>query len=1090
MKSLYQTFAKELRAQLLQSVPDEFIRNDDLPKPLHDNDTSINLLGEGSKSCFVDDLMRERYDCCSLKSQNTCIAMSVVDFIALLLVCAGFGIALYKSTWLKNQLLIIYMFALFMCTLLVRGLYYSVFGYPDIVIEAFFFMKALPILNFHLALTGFLVYLFYLKNRYEINGQSEEEKATYKKKLHTLFLCIAPAIVLVWGSLLVYCVKQGVMQPLDISVTVIFGTYFIMYLYVPIELYVTLKRSIPPVTVHIKKYLIALMVISEFHIFTRMVFLSVTDIAEVSKVNSMSDNSDNWPGLIIGQALSEILSVAMCIGTIWIVYKIEKVIDAFYIHGKFFKKVKLSDLKESLDQTFGQIKSLQDGLESFDRDLQEQKGELHNVDFDFLPNKLKKQITSFEDDLFEVINQGKHLQARKQDLHNLLNEYNSTLELADHQSIPQMDKLSRELDYLRGKIKSDIEDGVPAIRKSKLDLELEWLSLNEQIREQDALMPEKTRKNHNQLKCQIIPIQAQLEQLDSIYKRIQNNPYLTQSYYSKIRDSLNEGLDSLKTIKIEIIGKYNKNIDKFNAFDIKRANQLIIQGLENLAKIERDQVSLLKDCNILFQQEAKSSSIKQSLQELQINIDHEIENIYKQDQEKFDDNYMKTLINLKVSVQKHEIYQLDTLYNQAVQERKDLDYFNSHDLINKFEQTMMKTLNCEISIAQLQQNYELLKNKISSNLEKLQTHQQLKQLIQDSQDNLLSSGFQQFQQLQSVINDYSQSLPQELTAQITAINQYFYQNYLDYIKQKLLKSAAEVQDVRSINLALILGKVKEVQEMQVLFEKGLNKFQMDISQFQSGIKSKIILARKSIDLQKLQKEIQTLDQDQYKDQIKQYSEFILSTEQIILQDIQIPQADQNQLSYQINFFRDLLNLHQRTTDLQQTFSTLLAQIIDLKSKDDLVSKHQKLYKDLYIQLESELQIIKNIRDKQLEAFYESQNGIKIQEFTEIENLREQVISLQPYSESNFQELKNVNKIVSVKIEKLREVIQMRVKDYLLTISLQKMEAFKSTIKSEDLEYLKSTEFSDQEQNQLKVILNDFLNIIIVKHFKSKISSFE
>ncbi len=82
--------------------------------------------------------------------------------------------------------------------------------------------------------------------------------------------------------------------------TVLYGIYFIMYLVVPIDLYESIKLSNPNVAKVIKKYIVWIILLSEFHIFARMAFITITDIAAVSKIASPDDNSDEWPGLILG----------------------------------------------------------------------------------------------------------------------------------------------------------------------------------------------------------------------------------------------------------------------------------------------------------------------------------------------------------------------------------------------------------------------------------------------------------------------------------------------------------------------------------------------------------------------------------------------------------------------------------------------------------------------------------------------------------------------------------------------------------------------------------------------------------------------
>lgn len=98
------------------------------------------------------------------------------------------------------------------------------------------------------------------------------------------------------------------------------------------ELYFAIKNAIPVVAKYAKPYLQAITYISCIHIFIRMVFISVTDIAEVRKAESLAENSNKWPGLLLGQFLSESLSSFCMLFSIFLIYRIEKIAEAYYLH--------------------------------------------------------------------------------------------------------------------------------------------------------------------------------------------------------------------------------------------------------------------------------------------------------------------------------------------------------------------------------------------------------------------------------------------------------------------------------------------------------------------------------------------------------------------------------------------------------------------------------------------------------------------------------------------------------------------------------------------------------------------------------------
>ena len=67
--------------------------------------------------------------------------------------------------------------------------------------------------------------------------------------------------------------------------------------------------------------------------FCRVTFIALTDIGDIGKITVKEEDGTKWPVLVVLQSLSELMSVAMTVTVIYLTYKIEQMIDAFYIHG-------------------------------------------------------------------------------------------------------------------------------------------------------------------------------------------------------------------------------------------------------------------------------------------------------------------------------------------------------------------------------------------------------------------------------------------------------------------------------------------------------------------------------------------------------------------------------------------------------------------------------------------------------------------------------------------------------------------------------------------------------------------------------------
>lgn len=65
----------------------------------------------------------------------------------------------------------------------------------------------------------------------------------------------------------------------------------------------------------------------------RMIFISITDIAQIRKNKESSTMDDSWPGMLVGKGVSEIAAAYMIMGMLYLIWRIESTINAYLVHG-------------------------------------------------------------------------------------------------------------------------------------------------------------------------------------------------------------------------------------------------------------------------------------------------------------------------------------------------------------------------------------------------------------------------------------------------------------------------------------------------------------------------------------------------------------------------------------------------------------------------------------------------------------------------------------------------------------------------------------------------------------------------------------
>jgi hypothetical protein len=76
---------------------------------------------------------------------------------------------------------------------------------------------------------------------------------------------------------LTFDLRQGI----EMIMTIIFGICFMGIVYEGVELYYQIQNNVPLVAKVSKTYILVIIIMGCVHIFIRMIFMSVTDLAEI-----------------------------------------------------------------------------------------------------------------------------------------------------------------------------------------------------------------------------------------------------------------------------------------------------------------------------------------------------------------------------------------------------------------------------------------------------------------------------------------------------------------------------------------------------------------------------------------------------------------------------------------------------------------------------------------------------------------------------------------------------------------------------------------------------------------------------------------
>ncbi len=77
-----------------------------------DNSTLISTTTSDSETCLVEGTFNEYYDCCTNKALKICSLLTYLDYLSAAVVLLTFILIWRRISWLENQILMIYIFAL------------------------------------------------------------------------------------------------------------------------------------------------------------------------------------------------------------------------------------------------------------------------------------------------------------------------------------------------------------------------------------------------------------------------------------------------------------------------------------------------------------------------------------------------------------------------------------------------------------------------------------------------------------------------------------------------------------------------------------------------------------------------------------------------------------------------------------------------------------------------------------------------------------------------------------------------------------------------------------------------------------------
>ncbi|CDW76369.1 UNKNOWN [Stylonychia lemnae] len=984
--------------------------------------------GLDSASCYVTGTTRERYDCCSEKSQNTCYAVSFIQFSLTLLLLIGFCLTLWKSSWLRNQLLMICVISgsIFFCFL--RALYFSIFAYPQTQLETFFVIKGAPIIEFMLVLSALLAYMYYLQQRFLESEKIGYSVVEYKQKIDVMYLISLPLTILAYSCILIFCIAQGQMQPQDVVMTLILGLYFIGFLYVPTELYQTIKETMPKVAAYIKKYILALIILNEFQIFTRMIFISINDIAETSKINSQNDESDKWPGLILDH----------------------------------YKRVSTSDLNESVDNIYRLLKNLQDQLVEKEDQLQTIKEDLH--------------LRKFEDSLFESICKTKRAQRRKLKIQAKVNQFNDQMEKADKQSIPQMDRLMKLLHEIRDSIGTEVEDRLHQVIEELQILENSWNLIQRFIKQDDEQISDYTQQNLATLQMNMIPLNQILANLKQIYDRILLNPFVNKVYFDKLTIIMSRDLQALDRIQKEVIDCYEGKLADHSPRELRKINEVVEKSLFFQQKIQVEEVNMLKDCNILFQFEAISSAIKNILDELKLNIDQEIAS-FKKTMAEYDENYQKVLIDLKVQIECEVIYKLDKEYENCILQKKDIDFYNMCPIIESFEVVMMKTLQAEQDSFNITNRYLQIKQIIDVNNKKLDLHSSLQASIKILQNEIHSNGYILLTKLNKFLVNYEEVIKSDdpQLKQLRIIHTTYQQTVLDQVRTQVAAISSDIIDVKPMKLNQVQERQNQFESLKTKYDQGTKKFSTDINLQVKVLINQIISIRKHIDLRPLRSQIQQLDGKISESVIlkQQYEAFVLSAETILLQDLAhtTPQTDNDIVDH----LTEVYNFKFRTQDILRNLSAFQDKLSNLRFEETHQKEYTRVYFDCFNMIMIYSELVDTIRKGTLrDLFFESSFGNKIEVFETIKSYAQKIKTVK-YSDKNSIEYTQQlqTEFVAVAKEFDNYVYQNSMMDYIQSLNIKQIYAIDQQTLKDVNQFIQNIYEKHQMQEQDQELLNDY-----------------
>jgi len=258
-------------------------------------------------------MSNEYYDCCGNEAIiMTCTVFGSLNAIMLASVVFSLFYLICKNQWFRNQWLLWFtmLFQILVCTW--RTLFYLYGGYVGASSWSYMTYRSSDPGDFVVSLTGFAMYMYQLKKKYENYDYQEFDYHALKKRLAILFWVFFAIYSCYWGGFYWLTLEKYNLTYVDLAVSAAFGVLIFVYLFLGVALIKAMNKSVgidednpsedrnaPGV-----KYVTYILIFQTIAMFLRMVFASIQDLNKLGKIDSITKGSPYWEEVMSIQCTS------------------------------------------------------------------------------------------------------------------------------------------------------------------------------------------------------------------------------------------------------------------------------------------------------------------------------------------------------------------------------------------------------------------------------------------------------------------------------------------------------------------------------------------------------------------------------------------------------------------------------------------------------------------------------------------------------------------------------------------------------------------------------------------------------------------